>query len=212
MQSCFSAGNEGFLSKVGGSFLYFCLKEYCYCVKCWFFLLSTVLRKYCAGLTSRKIQKMHSSPKNGLIQKIQFYPGNCWIEKLMVPSQKVLLESFPVNGHVSRFRQSYFLGAISVSRPWWQKSPSVLKKLRLNFIHLSPIWGHFLSSKLILCGNLKRNLVPSSSVFTVGIWHCDTKWHRYKSIVCRLPCLVEPLVSDNHVVDQPKVLNDVLMW
>jgi hypothetical protein len=40
--------------------------------------------------------------------------------------QKVLLKIFPMNGHVSMFRQSFkFLGADSVSCPWWQKSPSV---------------------------------------------------------------------------------------
>jgi hypothetical protein len=33
-----------------------------------------------------------------------------------------------MNGHVSWFQQSENIGAISVSHPWWQKSPSVLIK------------------------------------------------------------------------------------
>jgi hypothetical protein len=64
-----------------------------------------------------------------------FFPqkGIFWIRKtyiLYMYHQKVLLMSFPMNGHASIYRQLQIFWAISVSCPWWQKSPSVLKELK----------------------------------------------------------------------------------
>jgi hypothetical protein len=56
-------------------------------------------------------------------------------KKLKCYHQKVVLESFPMNGHVRMLRQSLSFLAISVSRPWWQKSPSVLKEYKVSYVY-----------------------------------------------------------------------------
>jgi hypothetical protein len=54
-----------------------------------------------------------------------------------------------MNGHVSRFRQSEMFWAICVFCLWWQKSPSVFKKL--NIIGMS---DSSISSQVIICCTL----------------------------------------------------------
>jgi hypothetical protein len=72
------------------------------------------------------LQRFNSLRTAGFLRKIQkmyFFPENSLIEKLMVKCS-----SRPFQWMVMSvgFDNLKFIWAISVSRPWWQKSPSVL--------------------------------------------------------------------------------------